>query len=315
MHKGKITLESDGETYTRFLLTLPLLPLETDETFTHRAETLPEAGEAKPATKIPAENTAGDRVLVVDDDADIRAFICKTLEPHFRVTEAGNGREALAAIEEEVPKVVVSDLMMPEMDGVALLKALRADPRTKHVPFILLSGKGTDKTAIEAMESGADAYLDKPFHPGHLLARIHRLLERDEEVIAYSRSAQAAIGKFAGKEMKKADRELLKRITEVIVSRLDDESLTGAAVAESVAISEMQLYRKLKTLAGMTPTEYIRNLRLERSAELLRSSNKTVQEIMYACGFVTKTYFFREFAKRYGMSPGAYRQESAQKQR
>ena len=107
--------------------------------------------------------------------------------------------------------------------------------------------------------------------------------------------------------MKKADWELLTRITENILSRLDDESLSGAQVAAAVSISEMQLYRKLKGLIEMTPTEYIRSLRLERAAQMLKTSNKTVQEIMYSCGFVTKTYFFREFARRYGMSPGEYR--------
>lgn len=311
MHKGRIDLESDGESYTCFRLKLPILPLDTGETYSPKhQEVLPDNPGKKPAAEIQTENATKDQVLVVDDDTEIRSFIRKTLEPHFKVTEARNGREALRFIEEEVPKAVVSDLMMPEMDGISLLKALRADPRTKHIPFILLSGKGTDKTPMEAMENGADSYLDKPFHPGHLLARIHRLLERDEEVIAYSRSAQAAIGKFAGKEMKKADRELLKHITEVIISRLDDESLSVPELAAGLNISEMQLYRKLKALAGMTPTEYIRNLRLERAAELLRSSNKTVQEIMYACGFITKTYFFREFAKHYGTSPGNYRRDS-----
>ena len=129
-------------------------------------------------------------------------------------------------------------------------------------------------------------------------------------MIAYSQSARAAVGQFAGKEMKKADRELLQAITEVILSRLDDESLSGAQVAQAVSISEMQLYRKLKALVEMTPTEYIRSLRLDRAAQLLVSGNKTVQEIMYACGFVTKTYFFREFSRRFGVSPGEYRRQS-----
>lgn len=316
LHKGTIDIDSDGEHYTRFHLELPQLPLETEELYTPGQELFSPAPEPEKAEEAQAEKTAlRESVLVVDDDPEIRTFIRKTLEPHFRVREAGNGREALAAIEQERPKVVVSDLMMPEMDGAALLKALRTDPRTKHIPFILLSGKGTDKTPIEAMENGADAYLDKPFHPGHLLARIHRLLARDEEVIAYSRSAQASVEQFAGKEMKKSDRELLQSIAEIILSRLDDDSLCGADIAAALSISEMQLYRKLKTLAGMTPTEYLRKLRLERAAEMLRSGNLTVQEIMYSCGFVTKTYFFREFAKRYGLSPGAYRRESAQKQR
>ena len=311
LHKGSIDLRSDGSTYTTFHLELPLLPVETDALYQIHKEEVPAGVEADPvAEELPLVASARDLVLVVDDEPDIRAFLRKTLEPEFAVVEAGNGQEALALLAQELPKVVVSDLSMPGMDGAAFLKALRADPRTRHIPFILLSGQGTDKTPIEALESGADAYLDKPFHPRHLLARIHRLLGRDAEVIAYSQSARAAVGQFAGKEMKKADRELLQAITEVILSRLDDESLSGAQVAQAVSISEMQLYRKLKALVEMTPTEYIRSLRLDRAAQLLVSGNKTVQEIMYACGFVTKTYFFREFSRRFGVSPGEYRRQS-----
>lgn len=316
LHKGTIDIDSDGTHYTRFRLELPLLPVEKEDVYTPAQELFSPAAEPEAREEAAEEEThARESVLVVDDDPEIRHFIRKTLEPHFRVREAGNGREALVSLEQEMPSVILSDLMMPEMDGAALLKALRADSRTRHIPFILLSGKGTDKTPIEAMENGADAYLDKPFHPGHLLARIHRLLARDAEVIAYSRSAQASVEQFAGKEMKKSDRDLLQSITEVMVNRLDDESLSGADVATALSISEMQLYRKLKALAGMTPTEYLRNLRLERAAGMLRSGNKTVQEIMYSCGFVSKTYFFREFAKRYGCSPGAYRREAGLKQR
>lgn len=309
LHKGSIDVRSDGSSFTTFHLELPQLPVETEALYELKREepVVPEEEVAAVEEEAGVETSARELVLVVDDQPEIRAFIRKTLEPQFAVVEAGNGQEAMEAMKQELPKVVLSDLMMPVMDGAALLKALRADPRTRHIPFVLLSGKGTDKTPIEALENGADAYLDKPFNPRHLLARINRLLGRDAEVIAYSQSAQASVDQFAGKEMKKADRELLRAITEVILSRLDDESLAGAQVAEAVSISEMQLYRKLKALVGMTPTEYIRRLRLDRAAQLLVSGNKTVQEIMYACGFVTKTYFFREFGKRYGMSPGEYR--------
>lgn len=310
LHKGSISINSDGSTYTSFYLELPLLPVQDDHLYqgSTREQFLPESplsfGQQKEETP---GYTSQDTVLVVDDEPEIRTFIRKTLETRFHVEEAGDGEEALAKIAQAIPKVIVSDLKMPRMDGDTLLKTLRADSRTHHIPFILLSGKGTDITPIDALESGADAYLEKPFHPRHLLARVERLLGRDADIIAYSQSARASVEQFSGKEMKKADWELLTRITENILSRLDDESLSGAQVAAAVSISEMQLYRKLKGLIEMTPTEYIRSLRLERAAQMLKTSNKTVQEIMYSCGFVTKTYFFREFARRYGMSPGEYR--------
>lgn len=317
LHKGSISIRSDGSTYTSFFLELPLLPVEDDTLYQGHADT-PLQAEAPRQEEWPPEepetpaSPARETVLVVDDEPEIRAFIRKTLEPRFTVEEAGDGEEALAKTARSAPTVVISDLKMPRMDGATLLKALRADPRTRHIPFILLSGKGTAATAIDALESGADAYLDKPFHPRHLLARVERLLGRDADIIAYSQSAQASVEQFSGKEMKKADRELLTAITEVILNRLDDETLNGAQVAAAVSISEMQLYRKLKSLTDLTPTEYIRQLRLERAARLLVSGNRTVQEIMYACGFVTKTYFFREFAKRYGMSPGEYRKQAGE---
>ena len=309
LHTGTIDLRSDGSTFTTFHLELPKLPVETDSLYEIKMEEAPATTEVKDidADETPETTSAKQLVMVVDDEPEIRSFIRKTLEPYYSVVEAGNGQEALELMNQELPKVILSDLIMPVMDGVALIKALRSDDRTRHIPFIILSSKGTDNTPIEALESGADAYLDKPFNPRHLLARIGRLLGRDAEVIAYSKSARASIEQFAGKEMKTADRDLLKAITEVILSRLDDETLSGADIADAVTISEMQLYRKLKALVNMTPTEYIRHLRLDRAAHLLISTNKNVQEIMYACGFVTKTYFFREFSKRYGMSPGAYR--------
>lgn len=313
LHQGSIGIRSDGISYTTFHLELPLLPVEEDVLYQGSSAGEPplqEQNPEEPETVEPAVSVTKNRILVVDDDPQIRGFIRQTLQPRYYVEEASDGKDALEKIAGNIPSAIISDLSMPHMDGGQLLKELRSNPRTKHIPFILLSGKGTDKTVVEALENGADAYLDKPFHPRHLLARLERILGHDAEIIAYSTSALASVKQFAGKDMKSSDRELLTAITETILGRLDDESLSGAQVASSVSVSEMQLYRKLKNLIGMTPTGYIRHLRLERAAHMLVSGNKTVQEIMYSCGFVTKTYFFREFAKRYGVSPGEYRRSA-----
>ena len=281
LHKGSIEILSDGQSYTCFHVRLP--------------------------EQEPVSAYKQDVVLVVDDDASIRSFISGILSPRFSVLEAAGGQEALERMEQTEPRIVISDLKMPGMDGPALLKALRENPKTRHIPFILLSGQGTDNTPFEALETGADAYLEKPFHPRHLLARIDRLLGRDAEVIAYSQSGRSSVEQFAGREMKKADRQLLAAISDAIVENMASDTLSPDSIADAVSISRMQLYRKLKELTGMTPTGFIRKMRLERAAHLLVSSNKTVQEIIFACGFGTKTYFYREFSKQFGVTPGEYR--------
>lgn len=309
LHNGSIEILSDGQNFTCFHVRLPRLEVkETGAPYTGKGTLAPIISEhPKPAEEAPVSTYKQDVVLVVDDDASIRNFISGILSPRFSVLEAASGEDALERMSQTEPRIIISDLKMPGMDGAMLLKTLRENPKTRHIPFILLSGQGTADTPFEALETGADAYLEKPFHPRHLLARIDRLLGRDAEVIAYSQSGRSSVEQFAGREMKKADRQLLAAVSEVIVENLASDSLSPDSIADAVSISRMQLYRKLKELTGMTPTGFIRQMRLERAAHLLKSSNKTVQEIMFACGFSTKTYFYREFSKQFGVTPGEYR--------
>ena len=312
LHHGHIAVWSDGTTFTTFHVELPRLPVEDAGPVFSGSNLHPEELLLSEDTA-PLETSAStvrSSVLVVDDDSQVREFLRDILQPRFDVLEAGDGAEALRILGDQGPQVVVSDLMMPVMDGAGLLRAMRSDERMRHIPFILLSAKGTVDSQIEALENGADAYVAKPFHPRHLLARIDRLLGRDAEVIAYSRSAQSSVEQFAGREMKKSDRAFLTSVTEVILGNLDNEALSVGMVAAAVSVSPMQLYRKLKDLVGQTPTGYIRKIRLDHAEHLLKTSSKTVQEIMYACGFVSKTYFYREFSKRFGMTPGEYRRRA-----
>lgn len=307
LHKGTIKILSDGSSFTTFRICLPKLPVEDDSSVFHGTQQNRETPAAAPARNPMETDLHKDNVLVVDDDSLLRGFLKDTLQAQFNVLEAGNGKEALSVLEKSEVKAIVSDLVMPEMDGRQLLNALRANERTRHIPFVLLSAQGTTETPIDALEGGADAYLEKPFDPRYLMARIGRLLGRDNEVIAYSRSALSSIEQFEGREMKKSDRELLTAITDVIIRNMDNEKLTGEWMAKEVSLSQMQVYRKLKALTGMSPTEYIRHIRMENAGILLSSTHKTVQEVMYACGFVTKTYFYREFTKHFGCPPGAFR--------
>lgn len=309
MHNGHIRIISDGVTSTTFRVNLP--ELEVDDSLpvfsgNHIIEK-EEAEEPSPTLEEAVQSAGKETVLIVDDDEKILTFVTGILSTRFNVVAASDGRQALQLMTENEPRIVVSDLSMPGMDGLQLRKAMREDKRLAHIPFILLTGEQAVDTQIEALESGVDAYVAKPFHPRHLMARIERLLSRDSEVIQYSQSAQSSVEQFAGKEMKKADRATLTAITEIILSNLDKESLNADMIADELSISKVQLYRKLKAISGMTTTEYIRSVRLEQALHLLKTSDLSVQQVMYACGFVTKTYFYREFQKKYGETPGEFR--------
>lgn len=184
---------------------------------------------------------------------------------------------------------------------------------TRHIPVILLSAKSSVENQIEGLETGADAYLGKPFHPRHLQAVINSLLHREEVLMDYSKSPYSALEQFEGNLVKKEDKELITAITEVIYNNIDNDKLSIDLIAGETAVSKMQLYRKIKETLNMTPTEYIRYIRLEQAEKLLKTTNKTVQEIMYDCGFNSKTYFYREFAKKYHVTPKEYRDNCNEK--
>jgi YesN/AraC family two-component response regulator len=309
LHNGHIEIISDGLTYTCFHVSVPHLEPDTSlPVFSGSAAIQESRADIPPEEEAPmSARPAAETVLVVDDDDSVREFVTGILSPRFNVVAASGAEEALRLMAQSEPKIVVSDLAMPGMDGLQLRAKMREDERLGHIPFILLTGESAVDTQIKALEGGVDAYIAKPFHPRHLLARIERVLSRDTEVIRYSQSAQASVEKVAGKEIKKADKALLTSITDIILANLDKESLNADIIAGELNISKVQLYRKLKATVDMTTTEYIRSVRLEQAQHLLTTGNMSVQEIMYACGFVTKTYFYREFQKKYGATPGEFR--------
>ena len=318
LHGGDISIRSDGSTYTTFHICLPQLEAEEGmPVYSGKSlsDEIPDEGVrvAAPddaAQQHPEAPAFKDRVLVADDDDDVLEFIRAILSSRFDVIAVHNGREALEAMRDWDPKVVISDLYMPEMDGIALLRAMRGSSRLSHIPFILLSGKGNVDTQIDALEKGVDAYLAKPFHPRHLLARIDRLLGRDAEIMEYGRSAKSAVEQYAGREMKKEDKAFIGSVVDYIASHIDSDDLSPDVVAESLMLSRMQFYRKMKAVAGTAPVEFIRNIRLDFAERQLKTTRRTVQEIMYGCGFTNKAYFYREFAKRFGTTPGEYRRNA-----
>ena len=246
-------------------------------------------------------------LLVVDADAGIRAFIGALMSSRFNITEASGGDQALEKMAASQPSLIISAYKLSGKDGLDFLSRVRSDERFRHIPFIMISAHDSVEKQIEALEKGADAYIPKPFNPKYLIATAESLLGRGETLREYGGSARSAVQKLGERTVKNEDKALIVTISDIIIRNMENEALSSEMVAEQAALSKMQLYRKLKAVVDMSPTEFIRHLRLENARKLLKTSHKTAQEIMYACGFSSKTYFYREFQKKYGMTPKQYR--------
>ena len=312
---GNIKVDSDGSTYTTFIVTIPKLE-PTIEAITEKplAEKKLSQEPIMP-TKVNADvtrryqHTGHLTALIVDDEQEIREFIKDLIGTDFTVMEAENGQDALTMVHNTTPDIIISDVMMPVMDGDKMVRELKSDETTRHIPVILLSAKSTMESQIEGLENGADAYIAKPFNPRHLMATMNNLLNREKAIIDYSRSANAAMQKFGGNVVKKEDREFILRVTDLIISNMNNGKLNMTFLAEECSISQMQLYRKVKELLQMTPMEYIKTLRMERAGDLLTTTSMSVQEVMYECGFSSKSYFFKEFAAKFSCTPKEYRKK------
>ncbi|MGM9753251.1 MAG: response regulator [Candidatus Cryptobacteroides sp.] len=314
--EGRIWIDSDSSSYTSFRFELPMLQkTENAEKRNSFLNDDPVQFVANQHLPCPVEDEVeapakAKRILIVDDDAEIRGFIRSLLAGKYICSEAGEGAEALVLIKRERPDLVISDIVMPGMDGFRLLKSIRENKAYEHIPFILLTSNNTEDNERLGLEHGADSFIAKPFSPDILLARISNLIERDEAVLRYSNSSLSALDRFRGKEVSKEDGQFLEKLTALIDKYMDSDKLCMDFLADEMAVSKMQMYRKVKQYLEITPVEYIKLLRLEKAEKLLVGSNRTVQQIMFDCGFNSKTYFYREFSKKYGTTPKQYRESS-----
>ena len=242
-------------------------------------------------------------IVVAEDDSEIRDYLEAELEKNYDVRTCENGKTALSEILRTQPDLVISDVMMPEMDGNTLCTKLKSNPSTNHIPVILLTAKNRDEDKLEGLETGADAYVVKPFNMDILRRTIinminaHRLLR-----LKYGRNDELE-ERIENVKVKSPDEKLLERVMTAINSHLDD------MIADEVGISRVHLHRKMKELTGQTPHDFIRNIRLKQAANLLANRGMNVTEVMYACGFSNSASFSTVFKKFYGMSPRDYMKE------
>jgi signal transduction histidine kinase/ligand-binding sensor domain-containing protein/CheY-like chemotaxis protein/AraC-like DNA-binding protein len=245
-------------------------------------------------------------VLLVEDDQLIRYLLKDILGDTYILYEAESGIDALQVIKRSVPDIIISDVMMPDMDGLELCNIIKNADETCHIPFILLSARSAIEHKTEGYSSGADAYISKPFQTEHLLVRVQKLLEYRSRMHKLFSREDSVISTGLVMELDEHDRNFIKRVTKLIEENIENE-LDSEFLEKSLNLSRMQLYRKVKVCSDMSPSELIRHIRLEKASALLKNTNLTVLEIFYATGFNNKTYFFREFKKRFDCSPNDYR--------
>lgn len=248
------------------------------------------------------------RILLVEDELELRYLIRNVLKEQYVIYEAGTGVEALDFLHKMIPDLIISDVMMPDMNGLELCRTVKQTPAMAQIPFVILSARGSEDNKAEGYELGADAYIPKPFQINYLHVRIRKLLDDQERMKSLIKD-QHITNQFMDADIAETDKKFLEELLRVIEENLNEPELNAATLEDALSISKMQLYRRLKSLAGMTPAEFIKRIRLKHAADMLIASQYTVSEIFYRTGFNNKSYFFREFKKIYHSAPNEYRQQ------
>lgn len=251
-----------------------------------------------------------DSVLVVEDNTDLRNFISSVLGREFTVMTANNGEEALKLALRIVPSLVLSDLMMPRMDGIELTEKMKMDERTSHIPIILLTAKDEPQSRLAGLKTGADDYLTKPFSTEELLARIGNLIRQRKQLAERFREKILVLASPSNESS--MEEKFLHKVRSVVEIYLSDFTFTVEKLAEETGLSRTQLLRKLKALTGLSPNEFIKDMRLKRAADMIRQKADTVTQIGYAVGFNDQSYFTKCFKKQFGIPPSEFLPQAKQ---
>jgi len=295
-HGGKILVESKEGSKTIFTLDLP---------YNVENQKLPELQKTVLEGEIEKNDEQRSMVLVVEDDEAIQSFIANSLiEDGYRVQKAANGKQALGMIESAEFDLIISDIMMPEMNGIEFCKAIKTNIHFSHLPFILLTAKGNSEAEIEGIETGADAYILKPFKWKHIAAVVKNLIESRERLkLKFSEQPHSEVSVLTTNSR---DKEFMERIVSIIESRIIDPQLSVEELSKEMAMSRSGLHKKLKSLSGYVPNELIKLVRLKHAARLLQVNEYTMAEIAYMAGFSSPSYFSKCFLQQFKVTPKEY---------
>lgn len=250
-------------------------------------------------------------ILIIDDEEDILDFLQRILKSKYHILRSENGKDALEILKNEAVQLIVSDVMMPDMDGFELCKIIKSNMEYSHIPVILLTAKNTIQAKVKGLELGADAYIEKPFSKEHLLAQISSLLANRTMVREYF--ASSPLVHIKSMAHSKSDELFLESLNETIAMRIEDTDLDVEALAGMMNMSRVTLYRKIKAISNLSPLELINIVRLKKAAELLAAGDHKIYEIAAIIGYSSQSNFTRNFQKQFNMTPTEYMNSMRQK--
>ncbi|RYZ53427.1 MAG: response regulator [Sphingobacteriales bacterium] len=304
LHGGSIQVNSKPGEGTSFSVRLPFDNPRITYTEEQSAGLFPTPVSISLPAPVPDHEKL--TLLLVEDNDEFRDYVKKQLSQSYRIVEAADGQEGWQKALSAHPKIIISDIDMPGMDGISLCRKLRADKRTKHIPVILLTALSGDANALSGLETGASDYLTKPFNFGILHLKIQNLLALNQNFEeTYSRQLKVSLPE---PEAQSHDEQLLLKITLYIEANIDNPDLSVEEISKHVFMSRRSLYSKIVSLTGETPVEFVRSIKLARAASLLEKSDLKMGEVAYNAGFTTANYFTRAFRAKYNMSPTEYAQ-------
>lgn len=310
LHHGEVSatsIEGKGSTFT---IHIPVR--QKGEVTNQPTEKIEQLVEPSSAEEVPNQarhideliqpyQTDKPEVLIIDDNIDIRTYLRSVLSEKYNVSEAADGKAGLELARKIVPDIVLSDIMMPVMDGLAFCQQLKTDKAISHIPVILLTARSLDEQRAEGYEHGADAYLSKPFSLRLLFSRIDNLIESRKKLNqTWSKGVEDdEIGNISNE----IDKSFLKQLRKIIQENLANSDLSVEQIGDEIGLSRVQLYRKVKALTGYSPVEIVRKARLTRARHLLQTTERTVSEVAYAVGFSTPSYFSKCYKDEFGENP------------
>jgi DNA-binding response OmpR family regulator len=309
-HNGKVFAESEIGKGSRFIISIPN---QSDVIIPEPIPSLPKQedvlSEIIPAIKKDKEGILTNKtILIVEDNNNIRINIKNIFQGVCDVLENDNGKDGYDTAIDEIPDLIISDVLMPLMDGFEMCEKLKTDERTSHIPIIILTSKSSDQSKMHGLETGADDYITKPFNANLLFIRVVNLIKSRQEL----RKRFAREIKIEAREVTitSIDEKFLQKAIDIVEKNITDSVFDNEQFTLAMAMSRTQLYRKLKAVTGFSATEFIRTIRLKRAAQLLEKSTMRINEVAFSVGFSNPNYFYISFSEMFGMTPSEYAEKN-----
>lgn len=309
---GNIEVISVVDKITSFKVKLPQLHADNKKRIVELKESIHlDTGDKKVlenrSNEISNDLKLKTSILVIDDDPEILWFISEIFTEEYNVITTENPKHVFEILEQTQPSLIISDVMMPGIDGLSLSRELKNNKRTSHIPIVIISAKNTPEDQVEGIESGAEAYITKPFNVSYIKSIIERIILRQNELKEYYSSAISAFEIKNGQFVHKGDKQFFDKMLEIIENNISDASFSTEKLAIELGVSSRQLYRRLSLVSNQTPGELIKEYRLIVVEKLLVSTKLSIDEIMYKSGYSNRGNFSKIFSQKYGMTPKVYR--------